>query len=155
MWIILDSARQVTDFLAKTKLAIEDLMDLATEPVPNPDASNLGHNSTVHSHAEMATISKEVIQQLKMDNENVNLAEDGFDQYMEDLAASRDDGRELPVANPNLLNQMQKIIYDRFRQYFYAKKEFIEGRAQEQPDPIQNLIHGGPGKQKSFKLVWD
>lgn len=122
-------------------------MGLNDETESNPCNNNASGLSNVHAHADMATISKEVIQQLKSANQKETSAEDGFDQYMDDTSTTTVGGIEAPVANPNSLNPTQKLIYDRFKRYFHHKKEFLEGKAHQQPDPIQELIHGGPGKK--------
>ena len=122
-------------------------MDLNDETGTNPSIVNTSDLSNVHTHADMAAVSKEVIQQLKSTNLKETFAEDGFDQFMEETSTTMVGRIEAPVANPNNLNPAQKLIYDRFKRYFHNKKEFLEGRADQQADPIQELIHGGPGKQ--------
>lgn len=48
-------------------------------------------------------------------------------------------------ADPNSLNTGQRKIYNNFRRFLLDKKDAIETGC-DHPDPLQYLIHGGPGK---------
>ena len=106
----------------------------------------------VHSHAEMGALAEEVLDRLKLGQEDPAMVEDN-DQYLaEEQIVCDKQPSATSVVDPELLNEKQRSIYDRFKKYFLQKKNAIDGRGAE-PAPLENLIHGGPGKIRLNVIV--
>ena len=99
----------------------------------------------VHEHLDMETQAEDILEKLRLTNTPDEMGEEEFDQYLEEATAVCVPDPTAADADPNSLNTGQRKIYNNFRRFLLDKKDAIETGC-DHPNPLQYLIHGGPGK---------